>query len=467
MPALLVYEHGVVNAVQPEVSAVKVGTVGALGVDANLNQYTSGVSGGLSVSCTDVDGLSLWTVDETDFAALFTAAGAGAIGGVSAPNLLVSPDGTKILFFLESASFLHVGVADINAPGDTSPPLLIGYVRVKNPIFGLFYVVGVSEMGVDGSLLVQSYDFSTLRTQFWVLPSIADLEAGTFKGSHPGVSDLAVPLAADQAPTYVIRWSHGSALKMGYGDGLVQDGNVRLNHAGFYAVNFFWWVMPKAWMENGNSGLSINWAEEYPGGGVFRLDLNADQYADHSWLAEQDIDTPEITDDAIEVTTSFVPPLPWAEEYTRIYDGADNDGWLASYTARPVVFYPPDGLPILLFSIIDGNATYEDDVGGGERIFYAKVRGYKWTGAAWVMFDSAEGIVLRQGDLGYSGYNFNNPESQNAFMVDGDIYLQICQWTGMGGAANSRSILTQFGRFIESETRQVQTTGRVRYVSRS
>lgn len=471
MPNLIVYDDDVINAVQPEVSAVKVGVLHSMLVDANLSQYTTTLAG--RYTCCDVNGLTLWALQESDISQLFVDAGASGLLEPSSwgqESIWLNEAGDKMVVWaigtFGSARYKYVGIADISAVGAVGAPILINYLRMKLNAVNLYDAVGVWERrdsGAPGSLVVMTRDFTTDKVQWHSCPSVADVEAGTYRGAHPNCTGV---LASDQGPGVTRAWTSSTAFRVGYTGSSFHDGSVVDNPLGFMANNKFYFVVPKGWMENSGNGFGANWVTARPDGGVFEVGSASVDYVNAGWpFLAVELST-SLTSDATDVTdTIFTPALPWTEEYTRIYDGVASTDWEPTYNGRPAVFYPADGLPVILFGVIDGDETYADDIGAGERIFYAKVRGYKWTGAAFALFDAASGIVLRDGDLGYSNYDFDTPDSQNIFLIDGDIYLQICQT--IGSTTTQRSVLTRFGRFVESETRQTQACGRVRYVART
>lgn len=464
MPSLIVYDDDVVNAVQPEVAAVKLGLTHSYLVDANLSQYVT-VQGG-DYACCDVDGLTLWTLSGDDIGLLFEDAGADTPGAWSVPSVWLNGAKDKLIFYamgtFGSDRYVYIGVGGISSVGAASPPTINNYLRMSTSGPNLYSAVGVFEKGsldTPTSIVVMTTDFSTTKVQWQICPSVEEIEGGDFRGSHPGCTGT---LDTDEGPGLRVSWTHSTAHRVGVTQGF-HGGTVEDNPIGFLYGGQFYFVVTKARME-GSNGFNDNWSEDRPDGGVFKVSVPG-EYGNHGWAATEINEVVTEAGDASDITdTAFTPTLPWSEEYTRIFDEGANDGWLASYNGRPAIGYSVDGFPVLLFGVIDGNATYEDDVGMGERIFYAKVRGYKFSGAAFAEFDTEQGIVLRQGDLGYSGYDFEDPISQNIFLIDGDIYFQIGQVMGIGLTAH-RSVLTRFGRFIESETRQTQAYGRVRYVS--
>jgi hypothetical protein len=462
MPTIITYNSGAINYVQPEVMGTPEGTDSALFVDANLSQYTTGSSG---ISCTDVDGLTLWTVGESDIEAMFIAKGAANPTIVGTSGVLLAPEGDKLIFWMQATSesryFMYLGVAPISATGAVGEPTLTNYLRLRNGFAALYIAVACWERGgPGGDLIIMTRDTTTDKTQFWICPTILDLEGGTFKGAHLGCDAV---LDSDQGPSWAYRWTHNDAYRMAYANSVVQEGSVSVSPVGFQAAGKMWFVIPRAWMENGGSGIAAAYADDYPNGWAFSLDVPFGSYAAHVWPTGQVNHAPEITGGADDASSYFAPAPPWTEEYTRLQDGGANGGWLASYNGRPALIYV-DGTPYLFFAIIDGNAAYEDSIGSGERVYYAKVRGYKWTGATWSQFDTAEGIVLRDGDLSFTGYYFPKPDSQNIFVYDTEIYFQINQATGMGGNANERCVLTQFGEYVEIESRPSEVSGRVRIV---
>jgi hypothetical protein len=468
MPTILVYDDDVVNAVQPEVSAVKIGVATSNLVDANLSQYTS--TAAPLHSCCDVNGLTLWTLDDGDIEQLFLDAGSDTPTSFQECSVWLNQAGDKVIFYMigtfSSDRYLYLGVADISAVGAVAAPVLIDYVRMLLPGINLYEAVGLWEYrsgATPGSILIMTRDFTGDKIRWHVCPPVAAIEAGTYKGAHPFVT-VGV-LSPDQGPGISGSWTSSTALHIGRMAGF-QDGTVRDNPIGFCVNNTFYFLVPRGWMEDGTNGFSIDWGATRPNGGLFQVDIGVGgiEYGDYHFGFEEVLASLSTSDDAVDVSeTLFTPGLPWTEEYSRLFDGADDDGFLTSYCGRPAIFYALDGNPVLLFGIIDGNATYADDVGEGDRIFYAKVRGYKWTGSAFAQFDDAEGIILRQGDLGYSSYNFSAPASQYIYQFDGDIYFQICQ---PGSTSTSRSVLTRFGRFEETPTRTPTAYGRHRYVPR-
>lgn len=453
-----------INAVQPLDGGVPVGTAGSRFTDANLNQYTAGNGG--PWSCTDVNGLTLWNLEDADIGQLFIDAGADPgitfLMGVSGP--FPSPDGSRLLFVVQGGfpSNFYIGVANLPATGVVALPVLLNYFRM--PIAadqaygaGMFGNIGTSDATASGMVMVTS-DFSTTKTQFWLIPSIPEIIAGTFKGSHPGCTGT---LAADQGPSWIINWTNNSALRSTYSTTAVQAGTVDSNGIGFFAhtggTTRYYMVVPRAWMESGGSGIAAEFAGTNPDGGAYICPVGFSSYADLVWdplaITEVVTNSSAVTD----VTNSDfldedgAPTLPWSDEWTRILDEGPNSGWFASYGGRPQVVYE-DGDPVLFFNIIDGNPTYATSIGGGQRVWYARVRGYKYRDGAFRQFSMANGLCFRQGDLGFSGYNFDGPMSQWVFVYDNEIYFQIGQWNGMGGAANSRSILTQFATYSSEFT---------------
>lgn len=459
MPKLF-WDSAAINYVQPDEGG-PVGTVEAAFVDANLSQYTVNTTG--RYSCCDVDALTLWTMGNTAIPALFTAAGADAADTYNHSSVWLNRAGDKLIFYtvgtFDGVRYFYLGIAPISATGDVSDPVLTNYIRFQSSGIQLHGVSSIWEMGETGSdgLLVVTKDFSTSKLQFWICPSIELIEAGTYKGTHPNYTWTDNPLAADQGPTIKVNWTHSSSQWAGYDDSLVHDGDVTANAIGFYVTSGrFYFVVPKAWMHDGGSGLAANWADDYPNGGAFYLDLSSyNLYPVFGWVHDQPVSVLTRSTDVTPAPGAFVtstgaPALPWTDEFTRLYDGGSPTGWgHVSYGGRPTVTYGDDGAPVLLFGAIDGNSNYDDLIGDGDRVYYARVRGYKWTGSVFREFDTAEGIILRQGDLGFSGYNFDDPDSQGVFLYGGALYFQITQWTGMGGVANSRSVLTRFGRFLE------------------
>lgn len=470
MPTVITYDPGVINAVQPNEGGA-LGTTHSILVDANLSQITLS-SGDARYNCCDVNELTLWSLGPSDFETIFENAGATVPDYWDNGAVWLNDAGDKLIFVatatISGDRFLHVGVAPINDVGVVADPVLTNYLRMAYGGINLFTVVGVWEKrsgaGDPSSVILMTKDFSSGKVQWHLCPSVAEIEGGDFKGSHPGCSGTLEP---DQGPGVYVRWTHATASRAGEVGSAYHTGNVTDNPIGFMVNGDFYFVVPRGWMSDTSNGFGDNWADTRPNGGVFTVSIPVGTYAGYSWPAGDVTDVLTVSDDAEDVTDTAFNNFPWTDEYTRIYDGEANGGWITTYCGRPAIHYPDDGLPILLFAIIDGNTNYSASIGTGQRVFYAKVRGYKWTGTAFAQFDTEEGIVLRQGDLGFSGYNFDAPDSQNVFLINGDIYFQINQQTGMGGNSNERSVLTQFGSLIVSETRQSTGSGRVRYVPRT
>lgn len=448
----LLWTGGAINYVQPTGA-----TPEEVGLDANLNQYT--LNGSNGINCTDVNMLGLWQMGYVEFDTMFTNAGATLVPSILNDfNVFITADGLKCIFTLTDveggAYFLYIGVAPIPATGVVALPVLTNYVKMRLGI-AAYRTIGWFDMWSSGtvqSCVLETRDFSTTNIQFWLMPTVAQIEAGTFKGHHPGCTGT---LVADQAPGYSIQWTHSSAHAMGYSKE-TSSGTVANNYVGFLASvgssQRFYLVMPRAWMNGGsssNSGMYNNWHTTYPNGGAFYLDLTSyGFYANAVWGGGSITIVTAITTDAIDITsTGFLnsdgtPAIPWPDEWTRILDGGANAGWLASYQGRAFLKYD-NGVPTAFFNIVDGNPNYATLIGGGQRVFYARVRAYGWNGTAFVETSEASGIVLRQGDLTHSDWAFDAVGTETMFVYNNNIYFQMinCRVTNQG------SLLTKFGEF--------------------
>lgn len=465
----VIWDSAAINAVQPNEGGLT-GTPASLFVDANLNQYTT-TNTPSGWACCDVNGLTLWVLEATDISQMFVDAGCTGdptfLASVSGPFL--APGGENLIFMLSGSfpQFLYIGVTAIPATGAVGDPVLLNWIKMEDypgpNVFGAAYFANTAS-----SMIMVTTDFSTTNLQWWFLPTVAQIIAGTFKGTHPGCSGT---LAADQAPSYMVRWTDAQAFLATYTSIAVNAGTTANNGVGFIVNtpdgdNRHYFVIPKAWMESGGSGLATEWVGTHPDGAVVYVDLTPyGEYGSHVWPGTDVTEFEDFVDPATDVTaTDFltaggVPTIPWSDEWTRILDEGPNDGWFASYSGRPWLIYE-EGVPIVFFNIIDGNPTYENTIGEGERVWYARMRAYRWLSGAFRELEPAEGIVFRQGDLAYSNYNFDGPMSQQPFVYDGNIYFQIGQWNGLGFNP-SMSILTQFGVYLN--LRRPRTTVAMQY----
>jgi hypothetical protein len=440
------------------------GVNGAGGADSNLTQYVLFTENEDRLAAVDRDNVTLWEVTQEDVRQMFEDLGADTGGQIYTYSVILSPVGDYLLFYLQTVTGpgstvqMFVGIADIPATGVVAPPILLNYLKMKTAV-NRFTCTGFyaqyDAVGALVGMVMATQDFSTSRIQFWLMPTPAQLIAGTYRGNHPGCAGT---LDADQGPSVNTAWTNAQALLALSSGTTVQDGTVGGNSIGtFLSLNdgglkYRWYMfVPKAWLDAPtSSGINATYRDIYPDGAILYLDLTPyGIYASTTWSGVTITKSNTYSTVATDVTSTTlydsagsVGDFPWTDEYTRIYDAGANEGWLASYRGRPAVVQ--DGLNVyLLFAIMDGNPDYSALIGTGQRVYYARVRAYRWdtTSGIFKSVGEQEGIILRNGDLGYSGWNFNAPNSQVPLLVDGDLYFQV------NIASNARTALLRFGTF--------------------